>query len=320
MWASRQMTWTFNPPVNEPEAPTGRNCNTSEPQPRHIATPLQLAIFPYGTHSPPMWRRLTLSRPSRVSWQGRLYHSRALLTCVILLWRPADYTTRTEADTSTAAPFCWLSTYPYDPDDRRFRHASRRKLCEVKRHFDKWYQFVTNCLYHQTIYIPSIASVATNFCYVFIRYEFCRSIAQSNPDNLVVENWHTIYFFINLHNTADIIIIIKWNVLFVEKNIFGDFFVGSRISDRRHVNTVVNSTENAMSSTDIFISIWFDVCLWFNISKTMLLWNGLLVLFVLLAGFPWNMARPQLRLLSLTVKKLRCQASNFILRAPKPPI
>ena len=40
------------------------------------------------------------------------------------------------------------------------------------------------------------------------------------------------------------------------KNIFNDFFDGSRISDRRHVNT----TENAMSSTDIFISNWFDVC------------------------------------------------------------
>ena len=43
----------------------------------------------------------------------------------------------------------------------------------------------------------------------------------------------------------------------------------------------------------------------------MLLWNGLLVL---LAGFPWNMARPQLHLLWLTVKKLRCQASYFTLR------
>ena len=52
----------------------------------------------------------------------------------------------------------------------------------------------------------------------------------------------------------------------------------------------------------------------------LLLWNGLLVLFVLLAGFPWNMARPQLHLLSLTVKKLRCQASYFTLRSPKPPI
>ena len=86
-------------PANEPEAPTGRNCNTSEPLPRHIATPSQLALFPYGTHSPPMWRRLTLSRPSRVSWQRRLYHSHALLICVILLWRPADYTTRTRTRT-----------------------------------------------------------------------------------------------------------------------------------------------------------------------------------------------------------------------------
>ena len=47
----------------------------------------------------------------------------------------------------------------------------------------------------------------------------------------------------------------------------------------------------------------------------MLLWNGLLVLFVLLAEFPWNTARPQLHLLSLTVKKLRCQASHFTLRS-----
>ena len=46
----------------------------------------------------------------------------------------------------------------------------------------------------------------------------------------------------------------------LKKNIFGDFFVGSRISDRRHVNTFVNTTENAMSSTDIFLLNWFDVC------------------------------------------------------------
>ena len=72
----------------------------------------------------------------------------------------------------------------------------------------------------------------------------------------------------------------------------------SQISDRRHVNT----TKNEMSPTEIFISNWFDVCQWSNISKTMLLWSGLLVLRVLMAGFPWNMARPQLHLLSLTVK------------------
>ena len=61
-----------------------------------------------------------------------------------------------------------------------------------------------------------------------------------------MENWHIIYYSSVLHNNTDIIIIIKWNVLFVEKNIFGDFFVGSRISDRRHVNTVVNTTENVI--------------------------------------------------------------------------
>ena len=76
----------------------------------------------------------------------------------------------------------------------------------------------------------------------------------------------------------------------------------SRISDRRHVNT----TENEMSPIDIFISNWFDVCQWSNNSKTMLLWSGLLVLLVLLAGFPWNMARSQLHQLSLTVKISRC--------------
>ena len=45
----------------------------------------------------------------------------------------------------------------------------------------------------------------------------------------------------------------------------------------------------------------------------MLLWNGLLVLFVLLAGFPWNMARPQLHLLSLTVKRRisHCEPENL---------
>ena len=31
----------------------------------------------------------------------------------------------------------WLSRDPYDPDDQRFHHASRRKLCGIKRHFDE---------------------------------------------------------------------------------------------------------------------------------------------------------------------------------------
>ena len=59
--------------------------------------------------------------------------------------------------------------------------------------------------------------------------------------------------------------IIEWNVLFVEKYFLLLLRWVSRISDRRHVNT----TENEMSPTDIVISNWFDVCQWYNISKTM---------------------------------------------------
>ena len=62
-----------------------------------------------------------------------------------------------------------------------------------------------------------------------------------------------------LHNTTEIIIIIERNVLFVEKTLLVTSAAGQESPidiDRRHVNT----TENAMSSTDIFISNWFDVC------------------------------------------------------------
>ena len=49
----------------------------------------------------------------------------------------------------------------------------------------------------------------------------------------------------------------------------------------------------------------------------MLLLNGLLVLFVLLAGFPWNTARPQLHLLSLTVKKTPMSSLVFHIAIPQ---
>ena len=45
----------------------------------------------------------------------------------------------------------WLSRDPYDPDDQRFHHASRRKLCGINGVSIKSHQFVTNCPY-QTIY------------------------------------------------------------------------------------------------------------------------------------------------------------------------
>ena len=45
----------------------------------------------------------------------------------------------------------WLSRDPYDPDDQRFHHASRGKLCGINGISIKSHQFVTNCPY-QTIY------------------------------------------------------------------------------------------------------------------------------------------------------------------------
>ena len=121
----------------------------------------------------------------------------------------------------------------------------------------KSHQFVTNCPY-QTIFSKH------NIC----SYEFLLRFHDGFAGRLrnqirttwlcKIDTWFISSLI--LHSSTDIIIIIKWNVLFVEKNIFGDFFVGSRISDRRRVNTVVNTTKNAMSSTDIFISNGFDVC------------------------------------------------------------
>ena len=78
------------------------------------------------------------------------------------------------------------------------------------------------------------------------------------------------------------------------KNILCDFSDGSRISDQRHVNT----SKNEMSPTDIFISNWFDVCLWSNIQCYYEMDYSFLL--VLMTGFPWNMARPQLHLLLLS--------------------
>ena len=105
----------------------------------------------------------------------------------------------------------------------------------------------------------------------------------------------------------------KWNVLFVEKNIFGDFFDGSRIW---------STACNHYQKCDVIyryhqIELIWCLLKWSNISKTMLLWNGILVLFVLLAGFPWNMARPQRRLLSLTVKKTLMSSLLFHIAIPQ---
>ena len=68
------------------------------------------------------------------------------------------------------------------------------------------------------LYILSITSVATNFCY---RYDFTIVL----PVNCAIKSGprgrgkltNNLFFSFILHNTTEIIIIIKWDVLLVEK-------------------------------------------------------------------------------------------------------
>ena len=173
------------------------------------------------------------------------------LVWVCVLWLPESL-----MDISALCEACYICTHceplypkrnrissnkrmnmtPYSqihPQQRHFVDCQRTRMTQITKDFAmrhdendvewngisiKSHQFVTNCLY-QTIYSKH------NICSYEFLLRFHDSFAgrlrnpwaQSNPDNVVVENWHIIYFFINLHNTTDIIIIIKWNVLFVEK-------------------------------------------------------------------------------------------------------
>ena len=130
------------------------------------------------------------------------------------------------------APLCWLSKYPYDPDDQRFHQASWWKLCGAKLRFGK---IISVCdklsISNYIVYIPSMTSVVPYFCYDFT--EFCQSIAQSNPDHLqshvfVETDIKFISSSLFLHNTTSITVIIEWNVLFVEKIFLMTFSTGHR--------------------------------------------------------------------------------------------
>ena len=153
------------------------------------------------------------------------------------------------ADTSMAAPFCWLSKYPDDPDDQRFRQASRWKLCGLKRRFDK------------IISVCDICDICSSVLLLRFHGRFASQLhnqirTMCKVTHLFVENWHIFFLFIILHYIPSLTVIIRWKVLFVKKNFFIYFCNRSWISDRRHVNT----TENAMSPSDIFLPIWFGVC------------------------------------------------------------
>ena len=69
-------------------------------------------------------------------------------TCCEALWLNCNRISFNRSKNTTQSPpihrrqrhfvsACWLSRDPYDPDDQRFHHASRRKLCGIKRCFDK---------------------------------------------------------------------------------------------------------------------------------------------------------------------------------------
>ena len=99
--------------------------------------------------------------------------------------------------------------------------------------------------------------------------------------HLCVENWHIFFLFIILRNTLSLTVIIRWNVLFVKKKkIYGLL---------RQVMDLWSTACKHYRKCNVPIS-------------TMLLSSRLLILRVLMARFPWNMLRPQLHLLLLTVK------------------
>ena len=76
--------------------------------------------------------------------------------------------------------FCWLSKYPYDPDDQRFHQASQWKLCGMKRSFDKIIS-VCDKLSISHLYISTMTSVAPYFRYDFTGVLPVDCIIKSGP-------------------------------------------------------------------------------------------------------------------------------------------
>ena len=95
------------------------------------------------------------------------------------------------------------------------------------------------------------------------------------------------------------------------KNIFDDLFDRSRISNRWHVNT----TENAMSSTDIFISkIWCLLMVQYLQNNVVMKWTTRFIHFT--GRIPLKYGSTPTPPIITHCQKLRCQASYFTLRSP----
>ena len=150
-----------------------------------------------------------------------------------------------------AAPFCLLSSNPHEPIWPKISLGVTRKLCAIKRYFDRIIA-VCDILSDQTI------NSKRGICSSVYLLRFHRSLARRlrNQIRTTCKDtwlWKTDTWFISsliLHNTISIIVTIERNLLhvFAEK-----IFLMTSSTDhgpRRHVNT----TENAMSPPLLQIS------------------------------------------------------------------
>ena len=115
------------------------------------------------------------------------------LNCNHISFNKSKNMTRSPQIPRWAVPFCLLSQYPYCQITKYFAML-HDKNCGIKWHFDK-ITWVRDKFAHIKLYISNMTHVAT--CFVTISQEFWQLIVQSNPDHVVVENWHIMYFVVD---------------------------------------------------------------------------------------------------------------------------
>ena len=129
-------------------------------------------------------------------------------------------------------PFCLLSKFSYDPDDQRFCQASRWILRGLTWHFDKIISFCDKWSMLNYIiiyaYIPSMTSVAPYFCYDFTGVLLVDCAVKSEPHakSFGCGKLTHVFYSLLLYNTTSFHVIIRWNVLFVEKTFLMAFSTG----------------------------------------------------------------------------------------------
>ena len=137
----------------------------------------------------------------------------------------------------------------------------------------------------------SFVTVATYFCYDFTRVLPVNCAVKSGPCGCgkLTHNLFLHWFYIIPLQSSKL----SSGMCYLWKKIF---FETSPMGHRSSIDACKHNWKWDDTYRYLHIELIY-VCQWSNISKTMLVWNGQLVLLVLMAGFPWNMARPQLHLL-----------------------